>query len=426
MRRRTPDGGPAAPSYGRVTDLKDLHADIAVVGGGPAGLITARVFDHVGLSTVLVAPKSQVTDGRTTALLDASVTMLETVGLWAAIRPHAAPLSTMRIIDDTGRLVRAPEAVFHAAELDLDAFGYNVENKPLVEELAASLSDSAAVWIDAMAGGFELSDDRARITAADGRTVTAALLVGADGRGSPSRDAAGIKLRRWRYDQAAFVANFAHDVPHNDASTEFHTPTGPFTLVPLPGNRSSLVCVERPDLAQAFLEMPDGDLNAEIERRAHSILGKMRIEAPGQVYPLSSFVAESFAAHRVAVIGEAAHGFPPIGAQGLNLSLRDIATLADIAVEEHDGGGDIGAPAALRRFDRARRADVWSRTVGVDVLNRALMSDFLPVQTARGLGLFLANRIGPLRRLLMREGITPRLGQPRLTRGIDLHVSAGS
>ncbi len=411
---------------GKVTKLTDLDADIAVVGGGPAGLVAASVFAHIGFSTVLVAPKYPVTDGRTTALLDASVTMLETVGLWSTIRPHTAPLSTMRIIDDTGRLIRAPEAVFHAAELDLDAFGYNVENKPLVAELATATSERSVEWIDAMADGYELSDDKAVVSLSDGRVVTCALVIGADGRNSPSRDAAGVKLRRWRYDQAAFVANFGHDVAHNDASAEFHTPTGPFTLVPLPGGRSSLVCVERPDCAKTLMEMTDNDLNDEIERRAHSILGKMRIESPGQVYPLSSFVAETFAARRVALIGEAAHGFPPIGAQGLNLSLRDIATIAEIAVEEHDGGRDIGAPAALLRFDRARRADVWSRTVGVDVLNRALMSDFLPVQTARGFGLFLANRVGQLRRLLMREGITPRLGQPRLTRGVDLHCSARS
>jgi len=398
--------------------------EIAVVGGGPAGLIAAIACAEAGFSTVLLAERHEITDRRTTALLDASVRMLDTVGLWQSIAEFATPLKVMRLIDDTGRLLRAPEAAFDAAEIGLEAFGYNVENKPLVETLSARAEATPhLVWIDTLAAAFELGETQAEIVLANGDTVASKLVVGADGRNSPSREAAGIALRQWRYDQAAFVANFHHEVGHNNTSTEFHTPTGPFTLVPLPGNRSSLVCVERPEVAEGLLAMDEAALNAEIERRAHSLLGAMELCSPRQVYPLSSFVARAFAQSRVALVGEAAHGFPPIGAQGLNLSLRDIATLAELCVDHRMRGEDIGAAQAMTRYDAARRPDVWSRTLGVDALNRALLSDFLPAQTVRGVGLYLANRVGPLRRFLMREGITPRLGQPKLMRGIALRAS---
>ena len=387
------------------------NVDVAVVGGGPAGLVTANAFADAGFETAIIAEKRDSTDQRTTALLDASVRMLGALGVWDAVAPHAAPLSVMRLIDDTGRLIRAPEAQFEAAEIGLDAFGFNVQNAPLTDALTMAVeARENVVWIDDLASNFDLGEDRAVISLAGGGTVSCHLVAAADGRKSPSRDAADITLRHWQYPQAAYVANFSHQVPHNSASTEFHTPTGPFTLVPLPGDRSSLVCVETPERAAELIEMPDDALNLEIERRAHSILGKMEKESPAQIYPLSSFVAKTFAARRVALIGEAAHGFPPIGAQGLNLSLRDIDTLVGIASEAHREGRDIGGGETLARYDSKRRPDVWSRTAGVDLLNRALLSEFLPAQLARSTGLLMANRIGPLRRLLMREGIAPRLG----------------
>ncbi|MBB4302281.1 2-octaprenyl-6-methoxyphenol hydroxylase [Rhodobium orientis] len=416
IRKETPDDSNAAPAAGPATKM--LKADVTIIGGGPAGLVAANVFARSGFHTVLIALKTVPGDRRTTALLAASVEMLRVSGLWPAIAPHTAPLATMRIVDDTGRLFRAPEIAFEANEIGLDAFGYNVENTPLVTCLGASAeSRPTLTWLDATAEDIAIGEDAARITASDGTVVETALIAGSDGRNSPSREAAGISVRRWKYRQAAFVANFGHDAPHHNASTEFHTPSGPFTLVPLPGDRSSLVCVARPDAAEELAAMAPDALSAEVERRAHSILGRMDLEGVGQVFPLSSFVAKKFGANRVALIGEAGHGFPPIGAQGLNLSLRDIASLVEIAEDVRRVGGDIGGPKALSRYDRARQPDVWSRTLGVDALNRALLSDFLPVQALRGAGLYLANRVGPLRRIMMREGITPRFRLPKLMRG---------
>ena len=188
-------------------------------------------------------------------------------------------------------------------------------------------------------------------------------------------------------------------------------------MVPLKGARSSLVWVLDPEAAEDIAALNDDELSAEIERASHSILGKVTV-APGRgLFPLRVATARPFGQHRIALVGEAAHIIPPIGAQGLNLGLRDAATIGELAVEAHRHGGDIGAAALLARYDRLRRADVGSRTFAVDLLNRTLLSDMLPAQGARGLGLYMIDRIGPLRRNVMREGVAPRANQPRLMRG---------
>jgi 2-octaprenyl-6-methoxyphenol hydroxylase len=211
--------------------------------------------------------------------------------------------------------------------------------------------------------------------------------------------------------------NLAHSRPHHDASTEFHTETGPFTLVPLPGARSSLVFVVDPSEESALAALSATAMAQEIERRSHSILGKIEIEPGHGTFPLAVETARRFGARRVALVGEAAHLVPPIGAQGLNLGLRDAATVGELVAAAQRSGRDVGAGELTERYDRMRRADIMSRTLAVDLLNRSLLSDFLPLQAARGLGLFLLQRIAPLRRAAMREGIMPLASQPRLMRG---------
>jgi 2-octaprenyl-6-methoxyphenol hydroxylase len=249
-----------------------------------------------------------------------------------------------------------------------------------------------------------------------GGPIAARLVVGADGRRSLCRAAAGIKTERRSYPQAALTLNFGHTRPHNGISTEFHTETGPFTLVPLPGLRSSLVCVVDPAEAERLGALDATALSSEIERRAHSILGKVLVEHGRGLFPLAVETAQSFAARRIALVGEAAHVIPPIGAQGLNLGLRDAATIGELVVEARRDGADVGAPDLLAHYDRTRRLDVTTRAFAVDALNRSLLSDFLPVQGARGFGLYLLDRIAPLRRAVMREGVEPA-AQPRLMRG---------
>lgn len=398
--------------------MKQTTAEVVVVGGGPAGLTTAIALATAGVETALVAMPPTAPDNRTTALLTSSVTALETLGVWERCAEHAAPLRRMRLVDDTARLLRAPEVCFDAAEIGLPAFGYNIENRHLLAALDAHARDIPALTLIAAKAETVATDETgATVTLEDGGQVNARLAVGADGRRSPCRAAAGIATDRHRYPQTALTFNLAHARPHGDTSTEFHTESGPFTLVPLPGLRSSLVFVVSPDDAPPLTALADAELADEIERRSHSLLGKIAIEAGRGVFPLATEIARCFGRNRIALVGEAAHVMPPIGAQGLNLGLRDAATIAELVVSARRDGRDIGAPELTGRYEHMRRADVTSRSLAVDLLNRSLLSDFLPMQGMRGLGLYLLGRVGPLRRAAMREGVMPSASQPRLMRG---------
>ncbi len=381
---------------------QDTHTSIAVVGAGPVGLAAALALADGGHTIALVAPKSPPADQRTSALLVGSIALLERLGVWSALADKAAPLRTMRIVDGTHRLIRAPEVSFDAGEIGLDAFGYNLPNAVLVAALEAALGERRIVRIEAFVESVVTDADFVTLALSSGEAVTARLAVAADGRRSKVRDGAGIPIDDWRYDQAALVCNLRHSLSHRDASTEFHTEAGPFTLVPLPGNCSSLVWVDRPAEVKRRLEIPEADLAAEIEARSASILGAVELDGKRQMFPLSGMTARRFAANRVMLAGEAAHLFPPIGAQGLNLGYRDVAALADV-LGAHVA--DPGSDEALAAYDTARRGDVLGRTTAVDAMNRTLLSDFLPVQAMRGAGLFLLDRLPPLRRMAMRQGL---------------------
>jgi len=390
---------------------------VIVVGGGPAGLTAAIALAEGGIATVLAGKRPSPTDNRTTALLAGSVTALSTLGVWSLCEAHAAPLQVMRIADDTGRLWRAPEVKFEAHEIGLDAFGYNIENRHLVAALADRARDLPSLRIiEDEVTEVAAQGDAVTVTVG-GETLAAALVVGADGRRSLCRAAAHISLDEHSYKQIALTVCLTHSRPHHGISTELHTASGPFTLVPLPGNRSSLVWVLDPDEGDAIAALDDAALGVEIERRSQSMLGKMTVEPGRGLFPLSVATARRFAADRIALIGEAAHIVPPIGAQGLNLGLRDAAAIVELASAAHRDGRDLGGDDVLAAYDKMRRTDVAGRTLAIDLLNRSLLTDFLPVQGARGLGIYLLDRIGPLRRAVMREGVAPSSAQPRLMRG---------
>lgn len=397
--------------------LSGDRVQVAVIGGGPAGLTAAVALASSGVSTALVSKRPKP-DNRTTALMTGSVAALRRLGVWSACEAEAAPLLGIRIIDATARLVRGPEVLFEAREIGLEAFGYNIENRRLIEALDAQAADlPALIRIDEACVAIETAHSQVIVRLESGRSISAKLIIGADGRRSISRQAAGIKTTSSSYPQSALTLNLSHTRQHHGISTEFHTENGPFTLVPLPGSRSSLVCVVAPAEAERLAELPDGALSGEVEARAHSILGRMQVEPGCGLFRLGVETAERFAANRVALIGEAAHVIPPIGAQGLNLGLRDAAVISELVVEASRAARDIGTDDVLTRYHRLRQADAVTRTAAIDLLNRTLLSDFLPAQLLRGAGLYLLGRMAPLRRAVMREGVRPALSEPKLMRG---------
>ncbi len=380
-------------------EAETVHADIVVVGGGPTGLTAALGAAEAGWSVAMVAPIA-ARDPRTTALLMPAIDHLSKLAVWPRVAAEAAPLVTMRLVDATDRLPRAPEICFDCHELGLPAFGYNIPNDALNRALDGRLAEAGVIRIDAPADTFE--DGPTVVVGAGSRTVRARLAVAADGAQSLVREHAGLGVRRWTYDQAAFVTTLSHERPHGNSSVEFHTAAGPFTLVPLPGNRSSLVWVARPEEAARWASLDPGPLAREIERRAHSILGKMTVDGPRATIPLSGLIASRFGAGRVVLVGEAAHRFPPIGAQGLNLGMSDAATLADLLRATRLDGAIADIAAA---YDRRRRLEVSARTFSVDLLNRSLLTGFPPATIGRALALAAARNIAPLRRAMMRYGL---------------------
>lgn len=379
--------------------------EVAVIGGGPTGLITAILMADAGIMTALFAPPP-VVDPRTTALMDGALRVLARVGLWPRLAPTSGALRRLRIVDAGERLVRAPEMLFEAREIGLDAFGRNFENTPLITALSAEAEriPNLTRYGDRVVA-VEPEARQVTIHYGERSHLTARLVVGAEGAHSLCRSAAGIAVRRWSYPQAALTLNVAHALPHDDTSTEFHTAQGPFTVVPLPGRRASIVAVLRPREARRLHALDDAALGPELTQRAHGILGTMTPEPGRGLRPLGGQAVARFSARRIALVGEAAHVVPPIGAQGLNLGIRDVAALADLVSEARRRGRDPGASDILAAYHRSRLADVRPLTLAIDALNRSLLSDALPLQAGRSAALWLMRGVPPLRHALMRQAL---------------------
>ncbi|MER9316649.1 UbiH/UbiF family hydroxylase [Mesorhizobium sp. M0659] len=390
-------------------------ARILVAGSGPAGLIAALGFAEAGFPVTLVGPEAGGPDGRTTALMNPALKVLDRLGVLAELAPKAAPLKVMRIVDATSRLIRSPVVTFRAIEIGEKQFGLNLPNSALNPTLAKSVAAHPGIeWLTSMVESWRLDADQAHAVLTDGREVSAALAVAADGRLSPAREAAGIVASVRSYRQAALVLNFGHRIEHGFTSTEFHTETGPFTQVPLPGKRSSLVWVVKPETAKDLAALDDATLSERVEQQMQSMLGRVSVEPGRQIYPLSAASPGRFAQNRVALVGEAAHVFPPIGAQGLNLGIRDVEDLIGIAGKNRS---DPGAAKALAAYDSRRRPDILARSGAVNLLNMSLLSDMLPAQMARSAGLNVLGSFAPLRAFFMREGLRPGSGFAALTGG---------
>ena len=375
--------------------------DVLVVGGGPVGHSAALAFANAGRRTAVLAADRPSADGRTVALMQPALRFLDAIGAGDVTR-DATPLERLVIIDDTGSLFRPPPVTFAASEIGLDGFGRNVVARTLADELEKLVAADGRILLE-KGRATHLVDhgDHVSVTTEVGSTLRARLVVAADGRRSALRDALGIEAREKAYPQSAVTAILAHDRPHRETSTEFHTRTGPFTLVPLEGRRSSLVWLTRPDHAEALVAMDADVFGRTIERQAKSLLGTMRLDGPRGLTPMKTLTVSRFTGGRTALTGEAAHAFPPIGAQGLNLGLADVEALVDAA----DRFDDPGASDVLAAYEQGRRKDVATRTAAVDALNRSLLTALLPVDFARGAGLLALGAIAPLRRLAMRRGL---------------------
>lgn len=394
---------------------------IAIIGGGPAGLATALLLGNAGIEVTLFAPPPARGDTRTSALMRGAVRLLQAVGVWESLRPRAAPLERLRLIDATGRLIRAPEVTFDSAEIGGGPFGYNIANDDLVAAMDKQISSFARIRRqEQMVARLEMGPAALRLVGADGKEVDTLLAIAADGRHSVCRKAAAIPIDGRDYPQAALAFSIRHALDHGNCSSEFHMPSGPLTFVPMPGRTSSVVWVVRPAEAERLLALEDEEFCEELRRACFGFLGALREPGPRRGFRLGWQSARPLAARRVALIGEAAHVVPPIGAQGLNLGLRDSATIAEIAVDALRAGRDPGGAAALGDYERRRRLDVAARGTAIDLMNRSVLSPFLPAQAMRGGGLFLLSHVGPLRRAAMRAGMAGTGDEPRVMRGEGL------
>ncbi len=389
--------------------------DIFISGGGVAGLAATIAFAQAGFSTLCADPTPPVTtregagsDLRTTAFLQPAKAFLDHIGLWARLAPHATPLQVMRIVDAGGPDAASPRAShdFDAADISDQPFGWNLPNWLLRREMVANLEGLPnATFLPGTGTADVLTRDReALVRLSDGTRLRVRLVVAADGRTSPVREAVGIEVKTTRYGQKALAFAVTHDAPHDNVSTEIHRSGGPFTLVPLPDHDgrpcSAVIWMERGPEALRLAALPEPAFEAEMTVRSAGLYGPLRLASRRALWPIISQIAERLTAKRVALVAEAAHVVPPIGAQGLNMSLADISVLLELAT-----GRDPGEAELLRRYERARYPEIVTRVAGVDALNRASMAQAQGLRDLRLHGLNALYAATPLRKSMMRAGL---------------------
>ena len=401
------------------------ETEIAVIGAGPSGLVAALALNHVGASAALVGPPppkaaADAGDTRTAALLASSVDLLKHLGVWADLAPHAAPLKAIRIVDASEGLFSSPSIVFEARELGLDAFGYNIANDTLAVILYRHAEKRLQAVVPQSVDRIEIGPKTALVHCASETSIKARLIAGADGRRSICREAAKIGTKEWAYNQKAIATSFTHARAHDNVSTELHRKAGSVTTVPLVDPRaSSLIWVGNTGEIDALMRLDEASFRTELAQRLGGVLGKIGEVGPRAAFPVAELTADSMAKARTALIGEAAHVLPPIGAQGLNLGFRDAAALADCVAEAIEIGRDPGSDRTLETYADSRRLDVLSRAFGVDFLNRSLLTGFLPMKIARSLAVRGLAALPPLRRFVMQVGMVPPTELPTLMRPVS-------
>lgn len=393
-----------------------ISTDVFISGGGVAGLTAAAAFGSAGFSVICADPTPPVTkaddrgaDLRTTAFLQPSIPVLAAAGLWQRLQTFAAPLQIMRIIDAGGE-VATPRIIkdFDAADLSESPFGWNLPNWLLRREMLARLTElSNVTFLPGVATRTLFTrESEALVKLSDGRKVTAKLVIAADGRASIIRQAVGIDVKTTRYGQKALAFTVTHPIPHENVSTEIHRSGGPFTLVPLPDRDglpcSAVVWMEAGPEAQRLAAMPAEDFEAAINARSCQILGPLTLASRRTIWPIISQIAARMSAERVALIAEAAHVVPPIGAQGLNMSLADLAVLLEVTQADR---ANIGNAAMLATYNRRRHFEVQARVTGIDALNRASMVEGQLLRDLRAGALNAFYSVAPVRKTLMKAGL---------------------
>ncbi len=400
-----------------------IETDILIGGAGMVGLTLAIAAAGAGLRVVIVdwVDPAQFTDprfdGRTSAIAYGNQRMLEAIGVWPLMADHAEPILDIRVSDGASRLF------LHYDHEDVGApLGYMVENRITRRALLSLLSKTDAIDLRAPATAVaaESNGGASTIDLDDGTRVRASLLVGAEGRGSPIRRRAGITATEWSYPQTGIVCTIAHERPHRGIAHERFLPAGPFAILPMTGDRSSLVWTERADTAPTMMALPDDEFLAEIADRVGGFLGELSLTGPRWSYPLALLHANRYTDRRLALIGDAAHAIHPIAGQGLNLGLKDVAVLAEVLVDARRLGLDIGAADVLDRYARWRRFDNLALIAATDSLNRLFSNDIAPLKLARDLGLAAVDRMPPLKSLFMRHAMGVVGDLPRLIRGETL------
>jgi 2-octaprenyl-6-methoxyphenol hydroxylase len=404
---------------GKGADMARITTDILISGGGVAGLTAAAAFGSAGFRVICVDPEAPVTDRdaegadlRTTAFLQPSIPVLEAAGLWGRLAPHAAPLQIMRIVDAGGpepepRIVKD----FDAADISDQPFGWNLPNWLLRREMVARIAELPTVDFRPGTATTRLlaRDSEALVSLSDGTRVSARLVIAADGRHSTIREALGIPVKTTRYGQKALAFAVTHPEPHRNISTEIHRSGGPFTLVPLPDRdglpSSAIVWMETGPEALRLASLPVAEFEAAMNARSCGLLGSLTLVSRRMVWPIISQVADRMSGERTALMAEAAHVMPPIGAQGLNMSLADLKVLLDLAQADPE---NLGGPAMLDTYHRKRHWEVQARITGIDALNRASMLADPIWRDLRATALNALYSVPPVRKTLMKAGLGVR------------------
>ena len=375
-----------------------------VSGAGPAGLAAAILLAQEGVKTALVAPEPTADDPRTSALMDPAIKLLRFIKVWDGnLAEQCAPLRELHLVDDMGGYVKAPTIAFKSEEIDLDAFGYNVPLALLIPTLYKRALEVGVQFIADRAVDSVSVVDHISLKTEKGVTLTSQVLLIADGAQSTVRQKLGFTVDVKILDQVAMVTVFDHSGPHHNISTERHKTGGPFTTVPMLGNRSSLVWMAKPEKIAAAMALSDTALAVEIQLETHGQLGLISNLGPRKSFPMKTQNAHPLAKNRALLIGEAGHQLTPIGAQGLNLSLRDAAVAADLII----GSPDAGSAVICADYDKQRRAEVTGRLAATGFLNGSLMSSYDGMHLARTAGLTAIALVPPLRREALNKGLYP-------------------